>query len=373
MRRVMIWCLLTEKRLLKKISYVAVLLIVPILVFGLRQASSQEAGIVTIGLYTPDEDGSLSDTVLKRFTEEKSILRFLRYETEEEAIKALTEKTVDAVWILPEGLEDKLAKMAEKRTVKPVARVLEREDDVALIFTREVLCSRIFPELAYQVYLEFIDRKLDGNGPEKEELLARFERNLWKGNLFQAEYLDGKEEAADNYFMAPIRGLLAIWLVLSGFAGILYQKQDEMNGLFDAIPGRKRIWYAFGMQAVVLFNGGVIYLMACKIMGVLERFWQELFLLLLLLFMIACFCNVIGLLIKRMEGIGILIPVMTLLMIAFCPIFINLRKYGALQSLLPPYLYLKTLNGVGYLKYMVIYVATGLFACALINKIKYRR
>ncbi len=369
----MVWCLLTEKRLLKKISYVAVLLIVPFLVFGLRQAASQEAGMVTIGLYTPAEEGSLSDALLDRFMEEKSVLRFLRYETEDEAIKALTGKTVDAVWILPEDLEGELVKLAEKGTVKPVARVVEREDDVTLTFTREVLCSRIFPELAYQTYVEYVNRKIDGNVPEKEELLERFERIQRTGNLFQAEYLDGTEDTGENYFMAPIRGLLAIWLVLSGFAGILYQKQDETNGLFDAIPGRKRILYSFGLQAVVLFNGGVIYLTACKILGVLDHFGRELMLLLLLLVMIAFFCNVIGLLVKRMEGIGVLIPVMTLLMIAFCPIFINLRKYGALQSLLPPYLYLKALHGVGYLKYMGIYVVAGFFACVLLNQIKYRR
>ncbi len=369
----MVWCLLTEKRLLKKISYVAVLLIVPFLVFGLRQAASREAGMMTIGLYTPAEEGSLSDALLERFMEEKSVLRFLRYETEEEALEALTGKIVDAVWILPEDLEGELVKLAEKKMVRPVARVVEREDDVALTFTREVLCSRIFPELAYQTYVEYVDRKLDGNKPEKEELLERFERIQRKGNLFRAEYLDGTEDSGDNYVMAPIRGLLAIWLVLSGFAGILYQKQDEINGLFDAIPERKRILYSFGMQAVVLLNGGVIYLVACKILGVLDHLWLELLLLLFLLLMIAFFCNVIGLLVKRMEGIGVLIPVMTLLMIAFCPIFIDIRKYWAMQSLLPPYLYLKALHGVGYLKYMSIYVVFGFFACALLNQIKYRR
>ena len=329
--------------------------------------------MVTIGLYTPDQAGSLSDVIFQRLMKEKSILRFIRYETEEDSLKALSESLVDAVWILPENLETELEKMARKGSVKPVARVVEREDDIALVFTREVLCSRIFPELTYQVYLEFVREKLDGDLPQKEELMERYDRMQWKGNLFQPEFLDGTKEAGESYFMSPIRGLLAIWLVISGFAAVMYHKQDETRGLYDAIPGRKRILYSLGLQAVVLFNGSIIYLLACRVMGIAEQLWHELGYLLLFLVMIAVFCNFIGSLFKKMESIGIMVPILTILMIAFCPIFINIRKYWMLQCVMPPYLYLKVFHGVGYLKYMFLYVVIGGCACTALNQWKYRQ
>ncbi|MBP5668893.1 MAG: ABC transporter permease [Lachnospiraceae bacterium] len=371
MRRWMTWCLLTEKRLIKKISYVAVLLVMPFLVLGLRQGARQEAGMVSIGLYTPAEAGTLSDLVLERFMEEPSVLRFFRYRTEEEALDALKSQRVDAVWILPEDLEKDLQKLAQKKMMRPVARVIEREDDIALIFTREVLTSRIFPEYVYEVYKEFCKSRVGLAELSEEEFLSIYHANLWKGNLFKAQHLDGSELAEQSYVLAPIRGMLAIWLVICGLAGILYHKMDELHGVYDKIPRRKRLLYSFGLQAVVLLNGGVTYLIACKILGVFTSLWAEIAFLLLFLSCIAVFCNLIGLLVKGMEGIGVLIPVLTLLMMVFCPIFLNIRKFWMAQALLPPYLYLNLngSNGGHYMLPMLLYAAGGLLLCLVVNLI----
>ncbi|MBO4749253.1 MAG: hypothetical protein J5546_02965, partial [Lachnospiraceae bacterium] len=231
MRRWMTWCFLTEKRLIKKISYVAVLLVMPFLVLGLRQGARQEAGMVSIGLYTPAEEGSLSDLVITRFMEEKSVLRFFRYESEEEALDALKAQRVDAIWILPEDLEKDLTKLAQRKSIRPVARVVEREDDIALVFTREVLCSRIFPEFVYICYKEFCKSSVGTEALPEEEFLRIYHANLWEGNLFQAQHLDGSDLTEQSYVLAPIRGMLAIWLVIAGLSGILYHKMDELHGV----------------------------------------------------------------------------------------------------------------------------------------------
>ena len=370
MRRLFVWCLLTEKRLMKKISYVAMLLVMPILVLGLRQGAREEAGMVTIGLYAPAEEGSLSRELIRQFMEEKSVLRYLHYETEEEALRALEARKVDAVWIFPEHLERELERLAEKKRIQPVARVVEREDDVALVFTREVLCSRIFPEFVYRVYQSYVKEHMGENVLTEEEFRAHYLKTLWQGNLFKAQFLDGKEETMDNYVLAPVRGLLAIWLVISGLAGILYHKMDELQGTYDGIPGRKRLRYSFGLQTVVLINGGLIYLIACRILGVFTSLGRELLLLALFLLYIACFCNLLGLLIKRLEGIGVLIPVLTLLMMAFCPIFLNVRKFWMVQAILPPYLYLKAMHGEGYVLPMVLYAVCGIALCGVGNWIR---
>ncbi|MCR4598787.1 MAG: ABC transporter permease [Acetatifactor sp.] len=373
MRRIMIWCWLTEKRLLKKLSYVAVLLILPVLVICLKNGSEEEAGMVSIGLYTPAEKGTLPDQLIERFLNDESILRFYRYESESEAVAALAGSKVDAVWILPENLEEQLEKIAKRRAIRPIVKVLEREDDVALTFTREVLCSKVFPEYVYASYRENLERRLGENTPSEEVLKQYYDASRWNGSLFQAQYLDGTEGKGESYFLAPIRGLLAIWLVLAGFAAILFQKMDESQGVYDGIPARKRLLYSFAMQAVVLFNGGVIYLIALKLLGVFTSFFWEILLLILLLISTAAFCNMVGLLFKRIEAIGIMIPIVTLMMVAFCPIFINIRRFWMVQSLMPPYLYLKALHGDGYLKYMIAYALGGLLLCFTINRIKYRR
>lgn len=373
MRRVCIWCLLTEKRLLKKISYIAVLMILPVLMLGLRRASKEEAGMVSIGLCTEDGTGSLSDQIIQRMMEEGGILKYKRYETEAMAMKAVRAGEVDAAWIFPQDLEKDLEKLAAQKRVSPVVRVVEREDSVALVFTREVLCSRIFPEFAYETYRDFVRDHVGEDFLTEEELKAYYQERLMEGSLFQAEYLDGSVGEEENYFLAPVKGILAIWLVLAGFAALLYHLMDERNGVYDGVPRKRRLLYSFGLQGVVLLNGGIVYILACMALRVFANPLREVPLLLLFLTCIACFCNVMGLLIRKIEGIGVLIPVFVLLMVAFCPIFLNIRKFWMVQSLLPPYLYLKALHGNAYVLPMACYALGGFGLCALINGIKYRR
>ena len=108
MNRTFIWCLLSEKRLLKKISYVVVLLMVPLFVLTMKRLSEEEAGILNIGLYSEDVEGSLSDQIIERLLTEESIFRFMQFDSEEQAVKALRERKVDAVWIFPEKLYEKI-------------------------------------------------------------------------------------------------------------------------------------------------------------------------------------------------------------------------------------------------------------------------
>ena len=83
MKRVLTWFVLTEKRLFKKISYIVVLLMVPVLVWGLMRGARQEAGMVTIGLYADAGEGSFSEAMVRKLMEEKSILKYEIFETEE--------------------------------------------------------------------------------------------------------------------------------------------------------------------------------------------------------------------------------------------------------------------------------------------------
>lgn len=368
MKRVLIWCFLTEKRLMKKISYVVVLLMVPVLIWAFRLGAREAAGMLRIALYTPAAEGTLSHELTERFLEEKSILRYVRFDSEEEALKALREDEADAAWIFPEDLEGELRKYAERHRMKPAVRVVEREDNVALTFSREILCSRLYAEFAYEAYVAFVREKMGEETFSEEQLKGFYDEILWRGSLFQPEYLD--QSAADeeeSFVLSPLRGILAIWLVIAGFAALLYYKMDERHGTYDVIPVRKRLLFSFGLQAVVLGNCGIIYLIACAVLGVITDPLTEVLLLLLFLVCIAVFCNIIGLLANRMETIGTLIPFLVLLMIALCPVFIDLRTMGNVRGLLPPYFYLNSFHSVNCRIAMAGYVAAGAILCVLLN------
>ena len=80
--------LLLLKRLIKKKSYIAMLLVVPLMVLMLNAVSSADAGLLTIGIYLPGEDFS-SDYIKADLTDNphtgmlcawNSSMIFFRYE-----------------------------------------------------------------------------------------------------------------------------------------------------------------------------------------------------------------------------------------------------------------------------------------------------
>ena len=375
MNRIIVRCFLTEKRLFRKISFIIVLLMIPVLVAGLKNRADEESGLVRIGLYTPDEEGSFSDEIIDRFLEDESVFLYSEYESEEEGIAALEECVIDALWILPEDLDALLLELADKNRIRPVIRVIEREDDVALIFTREILCSKVFPRFAYDAYTDYVSDHIGADAPDDETLRMVYDSICRKGNLFAPGVL-GKDVSEaleeETYFTAPMRGLLAIWMVLAGFAALMYYKNDEEKGVHDMVPVSRRLYGAFALQAVVLTDCGIIYLIACGILGILTDPVREITYLILFAGCISVFCNILGLLINDLRGIGMLVPFAILLMIVLCPVFFDLRSAGAVRGILPPFYYLKALYDPGYLMNMVIYLAAGSFACVMLNLAKNR-
>ena len=352
--------ILTEKRLFKKPGYLLVLLLVPILAWGLRIAARQEAGMVTIGLCC-EEKGGLSEEIIRSMMEEDSIIRYQFYDSEAQAVRAVESAAVDAAWIFPEELDREFEKMAKKGRITPVVRVIEREDDISLIFTREVLCSRLFPKLAYEAYRDFVKKNLSVEITD-EELLDFYRQLELNDNLFESRHLDGEVDTQDNYLLSPVRGLLAIWLVVCGLAAVLFYQKDLAEGVYDAASPKKKLLFAILLEAIVLMNGGIIYLMTLGLMGYAGSLGKEGLHLLLLLSCTAVFSLLCGMILQRMERVGVLIPILVVLMVVACPIFFQIRLPRGLQGILPPYYYLLSLHNGMALWYMVVYafVGTGL-------------
>ena len=63
----------------------------------------------------------------------------------------------------------------------------------------------------------------------EEELRQAYERMLVEDSLFEMAYLDGGQDMEEDYhyLQAPVRGILATWLVICGLAACLYYMQDE--------------------------------------------------------------------------------------------------------------------------------------------------
>lgn len=367
-RRSMTRYYLLNKRLFKKYSFLLILGMVPLLAGGIRLLANEESGIARVALCLPDPDDELAKEVADDLMGKDAVLRYTLCDTEEEARRMVISDEADTAWIFPEDLAESLQAAAERKRIRPVVKVVERKDSVALILSREILGAALYPALSYAVYEDYVRSDLGLNGLSKERLRQAYERTMAEGSLFQMAYLDGRPEEEEdfNYLQAPLRGMLAVWLVLCGLAASLYFMQDERRGVLSRTPTARRLSAAFGVCAVFLSDAAVVLLLACKLAGVFTVWHREVLSCVLFVCCTLAFCNLIRLVCGTPERLGSCMLVLTAGMLVLCPVFLNLRAFRAVKYLLPPYYYLLSIHSARYLYGMAAYTVILTLACVLL-------
>ena len=343
-----------------------ILCMVPLLVAGMRLAAQQESGIVTIALCMRDPADELSAEIVEQLQKDRDVLRYVHCQTEEEARGLVESFRADAAWIFPEDLAGRLQASASRKQVRPVVTVVEREDSVPLTFSREILSGALYPFFSYAVYEDFVRDDL-GLEVEDEELLEAYERTLVEGSLFHIEYFDGQATGESNYLLAPLRGILALWLVLCGFAASMYFIQDEQRGTFSWMPVKHRLWMAFGFHAVLLTDAAAVLLIALKLAGIFTVWYKELIDAIFFMGCALAFCNLVRLLCGTLERLGCCIPILLMGMAVVCPVFINVNRFKPLQYLLPPFYYLRATHSTYHIYLMAAYICVVTALCVLMS------
>jgi len=351
--------MMLNKRLLKKISFLIILCSIPLLVLGVNLMAKQESGILRVILCQEDAD-DLSEKIVSQLLDMKSALSFVEVETEEEAIRLVQANKADAAWIFPEDFEGVMKTYFQEGIWdEPLIRVVEKEDNVMLHLSREVLFGGLYSSITYTVYEQFVRTEvLDGTEVSDEELWESYQKTNMEENMFVFSYLDG--ETADmgtSYMLYPVRGLLALVIVLCGLALGLYFMQDEQNGIFIRLPLNRTVLGSVLYQMPGLVDVGLVVLLALFFSGLAIGMLTELGLMFVYLWMVAGFSDLVRRLCKKQVRLGALIPMLVLVMLAVTPIFMGAPNMKWLQLLLPPYYYINALHSNAYRIGMLVYVA----------------
>lgn len=362
--KIFTWYILLTKRLFKKKSFVLVLLLLPCLSAGLLLVSTQESGVLTVALVAEKKEAAdkvgedtSSKQLIKRIRAEKSIIRFVEADSEEEADRLILSHQADAAWIFPESLEKAAASYLSGS--KPIVKVVQKDEGVLYALSREIIYKNIFPYISYAVYKSYMYNIYQKKIPEAEfdsKINAAYNSIEISDNLVRFAYIDSEENLpASNYLLSPLRGLMAVWLVLCGFAAAMYYKSDEEAKLFIWIEPERRFFLALAYILCVLFIAGITVLSALAISGGFISFRAELVNMLLLILAASGFCNLLRLLCKNMYLIAVFMPVSLISMIVLSPIFADagLRK---LQLLNPVFYYLNLFYSKGYRFGFIIYI-----------------
>ena len=336
LRRFFLWSGLLLKRLLRRPAYLAVLLLVPLFALAITLFSRQESGVLTIALALENPDDSAARAAVERLTAEESVLRFLPCEDEERAREAVSRGKADAAWIFRADLEKKLDRFAQRGHAAAVT-VLEREDNVFLRLSREKLFAAIYPETSFALFADYLTAELGAEELDRADLRRYYASGTMAEEILRFETLEGDPvDTADSYLTAPLRGVMALLLVLCGMASGLYCYQEEQNGSYTWLSERARRWLPLLSHLTAILPAALAALLAMKLAGVTVGLWRELGLMLLYLPAAALFCELLRCLCPRQEHYGALIPVLTVAMLVLCPVFLDLKLLPPLRLLLPP-------------------------------------
>jgi len=354
---------LLNKRLLKKPSFLVILLLVPILVLLLGAAAREGSGMLTVALAMQDKNVPTTNAIVSELLGDSGLVHFIDAGSPKTAQALLEQGKADAAWIFPEEMQKKIdAFAAFPNERNGFVAVIQREESVFLRLSHEKLNRVLYPYLSLALCENYVYKNiLTVDTLSKEQLKSYYDAVNAEGeDLFAFVYANGETPADTenaNYLLSPVRGLLAVMLVLGGLAAVIFYMQDEAAGVFDRLPRGKRFWFSVGYPAVAVVDMALAVFAALGLAGLLLDVWYEAAVLLLYGIISAGFCMGLRLLLPDGRILAVAMPVLAAAMIVLCPIFINPPTLPVLQYLLPSYHYLNAVYEPKYIGHMAVYAA----------------
>ncbi|MCQ2449205.1 MAG: ABC transporter permease, partial [Clostridia bacterium] len=290
-----------------------------------------------------------------------SVIRYVKYDAESTLRQDVENSRIDAGWIFPADLNQRIERYTAGETKVKLVSVLERGSGISLNLSHERLYGALFPHISYGVYQSYLQENIEQAAKMDEATLRHYYSKVMSGgDLVRCEYFGGGAVRQENYLILPLRGLLTILLLLCGFAGMMYHLQDARAGVYDWLPAGKRILPAVGNILVATTDAAVAMGVALACTGLCHS-WKEIPALILLVACGTAFCLAFGMLCRKETVLSAVVPITLLLMLIICPVFYSFSPLSWLRPLCPMYYYLYAVSNLKFLLYGVLYIlAAGL-------------
>ena len=347
---------LINKSLLKKVSFVVVICLIPVLALSLKFISNQDSGVVNIILVQEDNNDKVSSEIVNYLVNDSGVIRFIECNNMSEAMGKLKSDGADEIWAFPANMKVQLERFVDNTNTNCV-QIITKENTVLMQLVREKLYAAIYSQFSYIIYENYIrDNVIELNFLSETELNQYYKSMITNGDIFNIEYVNNVDTDNVNYILSPLRGLLSVIIVLCAIASAMYYIVYRKYGVLMLIPHHEIHIYESGIVFTVAFYISLVSLFAMSVSGITVSYVREFILMFLYLLAVTNFCVLLRRLFNSVFILGALLPVMAIIMIAFCPIFIDLQVNKIFQLLLPPYYYLNAVYDNKYIIYMILYI-----------------
>lgn len=377
MKRTLNWFCMLNKRLYKKLSFIIILVLIPLAVLTMTIIANEESGFVHIVLAQHDQSDKLATQITDELLNDDSLVRFTKVKNEKQAMEMVRNGVADEAWIFHSNTKDNLSEFATpKSDYSPAVTVICKNKTVLMAIANEKLSSTMYEKYAKIYYLNFIRHNIEElDSLSQSELSEYFDNYSVNEKLFEFRTMDGKplSDSKSNYLTSPIRGLLGILIVLSSMAATMFYMQDNKKGTFSWIPQRKRIFVAFFCILIATLNVAAVSLISLLCAGLTKAILKEVAVLILYSLCVSAFCLLLMQIFRSIKLYSAMLPLLCVLMVAVCPVFFDLRSIFMLQHLLPPTYFVNVSADNIYLLYIGIYTIVMMLLCFVIETIKNKK
>lgn len=356
-KKLLMWYCMFTKRLFKHYSFIIILLLIPVIIPIANNIMSEDGGMIRVGLVRYAEDGAAKE-ITDALMNEDSVIKYSLYTSESEAMDAVKKEEIDAAWIFDMTLDEKIQAFAEKKSVMPFVRIIQREENIPLRLSYEKLYGALYPHITYYMYRDYVYKKISTPEEIPESVLQYTNKSMDEyDNIIKIKRLDSDEEVTlnNNFLTIPLRGLLSIVVFLCSIAAAMYFLQDSAAGKFDWMAPKKRLIPAFGSCFSASAASGAAVLAALILSGIFTKPAEELAAMILYITASAGFCLILCVLFRSSGKLGASIPFFIITTLVLCPIFFNLNILKPVRFILPVFYYLQSLYDKKYMIYFVIY------------------
>lgn len=374
MKRSIMWFLLLNKRLYKKATFIAILLIIPIVIGAFSIVAKQESGIVRVALSSDNLLDTLTQEIILELKNSSKLLHFTEYDTPESAIESVKNGQNDSAWIFPDNLKENIDSFTlNNAQSNSIVKVYEREPNISLNLAREKLSGVIYKHASPMLYLNHCSGISELSSLTDKELMSYYNSVKANSGLFEFTYLDEDTtnfQNSSSYLISPIRGFLSIIVIICGLASAILFLQDEKRGTFAWVKQSSRIFVSIAYQFIAILNASVVMQISLFAIGVNMSLLHELLALAIFIICSTLFCTLLQQLFYSIKLLSIIIPTISVVLVAVCPIVFDFKALKPLQQLFPPTHYLSSLLNNNSIIISIVYLICLFLLTILVEKIR---
>jgi len=370
MKRIFKWFWMLSKRLYKKPSFLVLMLLVPLCVTLFAGTAQQSSGFVHIALARELDDDPVATAIMNDLLTEEGLIRFSQM-SRQAALEAVQTGQADEAWIFPENTENKLQDFAAGKE-EYIVKTVTLEETVSVKLAREKLSAAVYAYCAKAYYVDYVRSEFSQlKHLSDRELEIRFEEVKVNEELFvYGNPADTSGVQAVNYLTSPIRGLLAVLMLLCGVAATLYYLQDEAAGTFAWVRQSKKGLTALCCIVTATVNISAVLLLSLAFSGLAGNVFREVGALLLYSLCCGAFCVLLKQIFPTIRSCAAIVPLIAVVMLGLCPVFFDFREWYILQHIVPPTYYINASYDGKYLLYMLAYIPACLGVAFLLSGLR---